>query len=72
VTTTLSSTLVRPISAKVAVDPITIPIACRLSNASATTPNKATALAGFLALRAFGASLGGAVDSETGHVSRAI
>ena len=49
-TTTLSSTLVRPISAKVAVDPITIPIARRLSDASATTPNKATALAGPSAL----------------------
>ena len=68
-TTTLSSTLVRPISAKVAVDPITIPIARRLSNVSATTPNKATALAGLLAVGAFGASLRGAMDSETGHVS---
>jgi hypothetical protein len=69
VTTTLSTTLVRPISAKVAVDPITIPIARRLSNASATTPNKATALAGLLALGAFGAFLLLATDSETGHVS---
>lgn len=67
-TTTLSSALVRPISAKVAVDPITIPNARRLSDA-ATTPNKATALAGFLALGASGAFLLGAMDSETGHVS---
>ena len=67
-TTTLSSALVRPISAKVAVDPITIAIARRLSNA-ATTPNNATALAGLLALGAFGASLLGTMDSETGHVS---
>jgi hypothetical protein len=69
VTTTLSSTLLRPISAKIAVDPITIPIARGLPNASATTPNKATALAGLLALGAFGASLRDAMDSETGHVS---
>ena len=67
-TTTLSSTLVRPISAKVAVDPLTIPIARRLSNA-ATAPNEATALGGLLALGAFGAFLLGAMDSETGHVS---
>ena len=67
-TTTLSSALVRPISAKVAVDPITIPIARSLSNA-ATTLNKTTALAGLLALGAFGAFMLGAMDSETGHVS---
>jgi hypothetical protein len=69
VTTTLSSTLVRPIPAKVAVDPITIHIARRLCNASATTPNRQAALAGLLALGAFGAFLRGAMDSETGHVS---
>ena len=68
-TTTLSSTLVRPISAKVAVDPITIPITRRLSNASATTPSNATALAGLLALGAFGAFLFATMDSEAGHVS---
>jgi len=68
VTTTLSSTSARPISPKVAVDPITIPIARRLSNA-ATALNEATALAGLLALGAFGAFLLGAMDSETGHVN---
>jgi phosphatidylglycerophosphate synthase len=57
VTTTLPSTLARPIWAKVAVDPITIPIARRLSDASAITPNKVTALAGLLALGASAAFL---------------
>ena len=67
-TTTLSSALVLPISAKVAVDPITIPIARRRSNA-ATTPDNATALAGLLALGAFAHFILGSMDSETGHVS---
>jgi hypothetical protein len=57
-TTTLPSTLVRPIWAKVIVDPITIPLAGKLSNTSAITPNKVTALAGLLALGASAAFLG--------------
>ena len=51
-TTTPLNTSVQPIWARVAVDPITIPIARRLSNANAITPNKVTALAGLLAIGA--------------------
>jgi phosphatidylglycerophosphate synthase len=56
-TTTPPSTSVHPIWSKVAVDPMTIPIARRLSNANAITPNKVTALAGLLALGASAAFL---------------
>ena len=49
-TTTPPSTPVQSIWTRVAVDPITLPLARRLSNVSAITPNKVTALAGFLAL----------------------
>jgi phosphatidylglycerophosphate synthase len=56
-TTTPPTTSVRPIWDKVAVDPITTPLARRLSNASAITPNKVTALAGLLALGASAAFL---------------
>jgi phosphatidylglycerophosphate synthase len=44
---------------KLAVDPITIPLARRLSNASAITPNKVTALAGIFAIGASAAFLHG-------------
>jgi CDP-alcohol phosphatidyltransferase len=50
VTTTPPITSVQSIWTKVAVDPTTIPIARRLSNASAITPNKVTALAGLFAV----------------------
>ncbi len=65
----------RPIWAKVAVDPITIPIARRLSNASAITPNKVTALAGLLARFQHQVNIrrilriAGAMDSETARAS---
>jgi hypothetical protein len=55
--TTLPSMLVRPIWAKVVVDPIAIPLAGKLSKTSAITPNKVTALAGLLALGASAAVL---------------
>jgi phosphatidylglycerophosphate synthase len=56
-TTTPVSKSVQPIWSRLAVDPITVPIARRLSNASAITPNKVTALAGLLALGASAAFL---------------
>jgi phosphatidylglycerophosphate synthase len=56
-TTTPASNPVPSIWDRVAVNPITIPIARRLSNVSAITPNKVTALAGLLALGASAAFL---------------
>ena len=51
-TSTPPITSVQSIWTKVAVDPITIPIARRLANANAITPNKVTALAGLFAIGA--------------------
>lgn len=56
-TTTPPSNSAEPIWSKIAVEPITSRLARRLTNTSAITPNKVTALAGLLALGASAAFL---------------